>query len=109
MNAMSYAFQIADLPEREKDARTAAERALNALVASLSAPSAVEKDFAQLFGYAQKILRLDDLKLSTLLKVSRPTIGRWVRGVSAPHPLARKAIFAALAKEARDQVRSLRF
>jgi hypothetical protein len=106
---MSYAFHVAELPKQAEDARTAAEKALNTLVASLSAPAAVEKDFAQLFGVAQRILRLDDLKMSTLLKVSRPTVGRWTRGVSAPHPLARKAIFATLAKEARDQVRSLRF
>jgi DNA-binding transcriptional regulator YiaG len=106
---MSYAFPLAELPKQAKDAQAATEKALNSLIAGLNAPAAAEKDFEQLFSLAQKILRLDDLEMSALLKVSRPTVGRWARGVSAPHPLARKAIFAALVKEARDQVRCLRF
>ena len=103
---MRYA-DVAELTRQADDAQATVEKALNALAASLGDPAAIERDFGRRFGLAQKILRLDDLGMSRLLKVSRPTIGRWARGDSTPHPLARKAIFAALAKEAKAQAKSL--
>lgn len=46
--------------------------------------------------WREQLLMLDDLEMAKLLKVSRPTISRWVRGISTPHPLMRKAIEARL-------------
>lgn len=60
--------------------------------------------FSTLFKEAQLILEQDDLELARLFKVSRPTIGRWARGESAPHPIGRKPVFAALAKIARAKL-----
>jgi hypothetical protein len=107
---MAYAFAYEDVDEltrQRDDARDAQEKALKTLGVKLNALAESGCDFGQLFGLAQDILRLDDLKMSRLLKVSRPTIGRWARGVSTPHPLAREAIIAALVREARDQSKSL--
>jgi transcriptional regulator with XRE-family HTH domain len=57
--------------------------------------------FAQLFQRAQALLEQEDAELATLFKVSRPTIGRWARGESAPHPLGRKPVFMSLLKIAK--------
>ena len=61
--------------------------------------------FSKLFAEAQLLLELDDSELATLFKVSRPTIGRWTRGDSAPHPIGRKSIFTALGKIAKSKLR----
>ncbi len=37
-----------------------------------------------------------EAELARHLKVSVPTIGRWAKGESAPHPLGREVILAAL-------------
>ena len=69
-------------------------RCLDELAKNLNAALSASVDFSALVKLAQKHLDLDDLEMSRLLKVSRPTIGRWVRGESStPHPLSRKAIF----------------
>lgn len=57
---------------------------------------ATREDFAKLFSRAQTVLELDDLALARMFRVSRPTIGRWTRGASAPHPFGRKAVFESL-------------
>jgi transcriptional regulator with XRE-family HTH domain len=54
-------------------------------------------EFSRLFDRAQSILELDDTELARTLRVSRPTIGRWARGESAPHPLGRRPVFYVLA------------
>lgn len=53
-------------------------------------------DFRSIINISQLLLKLTDLEMSELLKVSRPTIGRWKRGVSSPHPLAEKSIYNAI-------------
>ena len=83
-------------------------RCLDELAKNLNAALSASVDFSALVKLAQKHLDLDDLEMSRLLKVSRPTIGRWVRGDSTPHPLSRKAIFDVLAKQARARAKSLR-
>ena len=69
-------------------------KALQSLIGVLKQfPREAERsDFCGLFNQAQKVLELDDSDLAGILRVSRPTIGRWARGDSAPHPIARDAV-----------------
>lgn len=64
-----------------------------------------QKDFSGLFAFTQVVLELDDVELARMFRVSRPTIGRWARGDSAPHPLGRKAVFDSLRDVARAKLR----
>jgi hypothetical protein len=100
-----------DIPRlfrRLEESRAEMARCLDELAKNLNAALSASVDFSALVKLAQKHLDLDDLEMSRLLKVSRPTIGRWVRGDSTPHPLSRKAIFDVLAKQARARAKSLR-
>ncbi len=99
-----------DLTRQVRENDLARAKVLDTLVTQLGIASAegTGGDFRVLFDAAQQVLHLDDLALSRILKVSRPTVGRWVRGVSAPHPLARKAIFNVLSGSARAEAKSLR-
>jgi hypothetical protein len=74
-------------------------RVLEGLTVALNGFDATEDDaaFSNLFSQAQVILEIDDLLLARLMQTSRPTIGRWARGQTAPHPLARAAVFRVLA------------
>lgn len=76
------------------------------LIAAGSNPE--ETDFGRTFRHAQSVLGKKDIELSKLFKVSRPTIGRWARGVTAPHPLLRKAVYEALLVEAKQTLKALR-
>ncbi len=53
--------------------------------------------YAQFLRAAQSALDASDVELARFFQVSHPTIGRWTRGYSAPHPLARKAVVKGLA------------
>lgn len=66
---------------------------------------AARAEFSRLFNRAQLVLETDDLELARLLRVSRPTVGRWTRGESAPHPIGRKPVFMVLAKLAEGKLR----
>jgi hypothetical protein len=70
-------------------------------------PAAAE--FGKVLSHAQKVLGKSDLQISQLFKVSRPTVNRWTRGVTAPHPMLRKAIFDSLLGELRQAIKGLRF
>lgn len=70
------------------------EAVLEALVAARH--DVTSADFANLLNTAQSALGLTELEMSHLFKVSRPTVNRWTRGVTAPHPLLRKAVFDSL-------------
>jgi len=100
---------IAELFRRLEEPRAQLARGLDEIAKRLDgAGSFTSVDFSALIRLAQKHLDLDDLEISRLLKVSRPTIGRWVRGDSTPHPLSRKAICDVLAKKTRARAKSLR-
>lgn len=80
---------------------------LEQLVASLR-NFPVEADraaFSTLFGDALRLLELEDVDIARTLRVSRPTISRWARGDSAPHPLGREPVFHVLAELARARLR----
>ena len=66
---------------------------------------ASREDFSRLFQEATTLLELDDLELARMFKVSRPTIGRWARGESAPHPLGRMPVFRGLMQVAQAKLR----
>jgi len=101
---------IAELVALVERARAQMTEALDELVTKLAAASSsdADVDFAGLVNAAQRLLAMDDGDMARLLKVSRPTIGRWVRGVSAPHALGRGAIFDALSGQARIRIKNLR-
>ncbi len=101
---------IAELVSLVERARAQMSEALDELVSKLAAASLTDADvdFGGLVNAAQRLLALDDGDMARMLKVSRPTIGRWIRRSSSPHPLARGAIFEALSGQARIRVKSLR-
>jgi hypothetical protein len=66
---------------------------------------ASREDFARLFARAQSVLELDDLALAKMLRVSRPTVGRWARGETAPHPIGRTPVFHSLSDVARSKLK----
>lgn len=100
-------FDIADLLELVERVRAQIIPALEELIAKLEAAAATddEIEFGGLVRAAQQLLELDDTDMARTLNVSRPTIGRWIRGISSPHPLTRKAICGALIKDARGKLR----
>jgi hypothetical protein len=76
------------------------------LASASSDPEAAE--FGRVFHHAQSVLGKTDLQMSLLFKVSRPTVGRWARSVTAPHPMLRKAVFDVLLGEAKQALKALR-
>ena len=74
-------------------------KTLTELVRVLQAlPANAERsEFSRIFDRAKSVLEIDDIDLARRLMVSRPTIGRWARGDSAPHPLGRKPVLQSLA------------
>jgi hypothetical protein len=81
---------VAEFDQYESERVKALQRLIGALK---QFPKEAERsDFSDLFDRAQKLLELDDSELAGILRVSRPTVGRWARGDSAPHPIAREAV-----------------
>jgi hypothetical protein len=104
-------FKGNDAFDREVEAfqssRTAVFTALiEELVPAVANPD--NADFARVFRHAQSVLGKSDLQLSHLFKVSRPTVGRWSRGVTAPHPLLQKAVYETLLAETKLALRTFR-
>lgn len=85
-------------------------RAFEALVAEMEGAAAgtASEDFCHLIAHAQKVIGLNDLELARLLKVSRPTIGRWTRGDTSPHAVMARAVFGVLVATAKKELRRLR-
>ncbi len=108
-SAAQTVFDIADLLVLVERVRAQMVPALEELVSKLEAAAAseAELDFGGLVKAAQQLLELDDTDMARALNVSRPTIGRWIRGVSSPHPLTRQAICGALVKKARGKIKLL--
>jgi hypothetical protein len=104
------AVDVAGLGRRVEETHSAMAKTVDALILKLEQAASSEDlaDFGALIGVAQHALLLDDLEMSRLLKVSRPTIGRWIRGFSVPHSLARRTILDVLAKKARSHAKLLR-
>ena len=101
---------VVELTRQAEASNAALASTLERLATELDAASRVgtDADFAVFVKLSRQLLDLDDLEISRLLNVSRPTIGRWTRGVSFPHSLTRTAIYGVLAKKARSQAKSRR-
>lgn len=106
----AHAIDVAQLMVLVTEVRNRTAHAIDELVSNLETACRADGDvdFAGLLKVSQQLLQLDDLEMSRMLKVSRPTIGRWIRGVSAPHALGRGAIFDVLVKKARSRAKELR-
>jgi len=48
--------------------------------------------FSRVFASAHLLLEMTNRDMATALGVSHPSIGRWVNGTAAPHPVMRRAI-----------------
>lgn len=108
--ATLVAVNIDDLLRQVEQARACRVHALETLIGNLTAASSSEEEcseFDSLIAASQGLLDLDDANMATLLKVSRPTISRWTRGKTSPHPVVRNAMFSVLIKSAQSKVRSL--
>ena len=83
---------------------------LDAVRAELKSTAAVESAdrFAEVFAQAREVLEIDDATLARELRISRPTVGRWARGTSAPHPLGRGPALELLLRHAESKLRRLR-
>ena len=96
----ALAYRPVELPRQQE---------LHALLKSLLGYQKSERadrtEFAQLITEAQRILEVDDAELARRLGVSRPTIGRWARGETAPHPLGRAGVLTELADWTTDKLR----
>jgi hypothetical protein len=79
------------LPEHDR-ARSATLQSLVVLLKDFS-NDAPREEFTRVFALSQKVLELDDSALARMFRVSRPTVGRWARGESAPHPIGRRPVF----------------
>lgn len=83
------------------------KESLELLMAKLQrfAPASDRNEFSRLFKDATVLLELEDAELAGMFKVSRPTIGRWARAESAPHPLGREPVFKSLMRVAQSKLR----
>lgn len=62
-------------------------------------------EFGELIQYSQRLLEMSDVQMASLLKVARPTIGRWSRGESTPARLMASAVLLTIADEARERIK----
>jgi len=60
--------------------------------AVLSADLESSTAFISLLNQAQALLEMNDREIGDALRVSRPTVNRWMRGKSLPHRALRKPI-----------------
>ena len=111
MNRTVVITDMAELRRQVEEAVTALTHALETLVSQLEAAASSEEEcpeFADLIAASQRLLALDDADMSKALKVSRPTISRWTRGKTSPHPVVRNAMVTVLIKRAQSKIKSLR-
>jgi len=66
-----------------------------------------KREFGEVLLEAQSKLELSDLDLAHMFRVSRPTANRWIRGETAPHPIARKPVIDVLVALTRRRLKSL--
>jgi hypothetical protein len=80
-------------------------RVLRNLIYILKTSSTEKTMFTQVFKSGLEVLELDQEFVAREFKVSRPTVSRWMTGVSAPHQLGRKPVYQALLKIANAKLR----
>jgi hypothetical protein len=94
---MSVALSVDDLISNHERLRVMILEQLGAALRGFPV-DAKRAEFSRLFDHAQTVLEIDDTELARMLRVSRPTIGRWARGDSAPHPIGRGPVLQNLAE-----------
>ncbi len=77
------------------------------LVLRAAAADGSRDQFCHAFAEARRVLELEDRELAETFQMSRPTVGRWARGESAPHQVGRKPMLDALARRAQAKLRIL--
>lgn len=92
------------LPESEAR-RAAVLRMLISALRSFSANAADDSKFCSLLKHSQSVIELDDDELGDILKVSRTTVGRWSRGVTAPHAIMQESVFKTIARFAESKLK----
>lgn len=95
-----------DVLDFDRQRHTVLEGLVRELQQASAAPS--DAEFGKVFEHARRVLGKTELQMSQLFKVSRPTVNRWIRGVTAPHPMLRKAIFDAMLVEVRQALKNVR-
>jgi transcriptional regulator with XRE-family HTH domain len=86
------------------------EQALSELIAELR-KYPVKSDrldrtwFSWLIRQAQDVLEAEDDELADRLGISRPAIGRWKRGETAPHPIGRPGVLRVLESLADEKLK----
>lgn len=63
--------------------------------------------FSRAFANAMHVLELNDLDVAQAFQISRPTVGRWIRGEAAPHAVGRKPILEALARRVATKLKHI--
>ena len=76
------------------------------LEAAVAEPNSA--DFGRIFAHAKMVLGFNDLQLSELLHVSRPSVNRWANGQVTPHAVMAEAVLKILTNAAKKQLRVLR-
>lgn len=64
--------------------------------------------FCLAFAECQDVLGLTDLELAKTFQISKPTVGRWYRGESAPHSVGFALILNALLRRVNDKIAEVR-
>jgi hypothetical protein len=78
---------------------------LRDLIDILQTSSTEKTMFTEVFKLGLKVLELDQEFVAREFKISRPTVSRWVTGISAPHQLGREPVYQALLKIAKAKLR----
>ena len=66
-----------------------------------------DAEFQALLSGAQELLELSDQELADSLRVSRPTVNRWMRGKNLPHNALRNPIFTWVNQQATERLKRL--
>lgn len=72
-----------------------------------AAPLEDDEAFVRILGLCASVLELTDREIADALLVSRPTVNRWLRAESDPHPAMRRPIYAWIAKEVGRRLRAM--
>ena len=71
--------------------------------------ASVEDDaqFVDVLKRAAQVLELSEGQIADALRVSRPTVNRWLNAQSDPHPAMRQPIFHWIATQAKRRLRTI--
>ena len=76
-------------------------------VQARSASITDDKGFVEILGMFQSLLEMSDQQIADSIKVSRPTVNRWIRGKNLPHRGMRKPLFDWIVTQTTKRMRFL--